>query len=512
MMNKIYFFILLISFLSKAQNQTIGLFQYNEDSYSGYTLFSPNNFTYLIDNCGELVHSWESDYNTGLSVYLLNNGNLLRTCRINNQYFDNTGGSGGRIELRSWNNNLLWSSDFSNETYYQHHDIEPLPNGNILILCWEKKNLIDCILAGRNPSTLPDNELWSTYIMEIKPQGNESYDIVWEWRLWDHLIQDSDPSKPNYGQIDENPGRFNINFYKNNGEDDWLHCNSIDYNEVLDQIVIGSKKTSEFYIIDHSTSSEEAMTSNGGLSNNGGDFLYRWGNPSVYNSGTEEDQKLFGQHDVQWIWDYPQDEGKLLVFNNGQGRGYSSIEILNPNIDGFNYINNLQLEPEWSYNDPEPENFYASFISGVQKLPNGNTLICDGPHGRFFEINQEKEKVWEYINPVTDSPLYQGDIIPEAANGNGLTNKTFRCSRYPFSYPAFDGRDLFALGPIELNPTDTECSQIVELEEFNLQEKNNKTLLYITNILGQKTKPKSFSLGFYIYDDGTVEKKMIIED
>ena len=119
----------------------------------------------------------------GNAAYLLENGTLLRTCRIQNTVFSG-GGSGGRVEKRDWDNTLLWSYDFSDNNYHQHHDIEPMPNGNILVLCWEYKSSIDAIMAGRNPSALADNELWPTYIMEVQPQGNSGINIVWEWYLW----------------------------------------------------------------------------------------------------------------------------------------------------------------------------------------------------------------------------------------------------------------------------------------------------------------------------------------
>ena len=296
-----FILILFFPFFIFCQNQTVGLFQYDAGSYDGYTLFSPSENTYLIDNCGRLVHSWQSTYPPGLSVYLLEDGSLLRTCRISNSIFSG-GGSGGRVEKKDWNNNLLWSYDFSSSAYYQHHDIEPMPNGNILVLCWEYKSLIDVILSGRDPSSLADNELWPSYILEVQPQGNNGINIVWEWHLWDHLVQEFDPSKPNYGIVANHPELLDINFYKGNGKKDWLHCNSIDYNQQLDQIVIGSKTLNEFYIIDHSTTTAEAATHSGGNSGKGGDILYRWGNPESYNNGTATDQKLFGQHNVHWIY------------------------------------------------------------------------------------------------------------------------------------------------------------------------------------------------------------------
>ena len=168
-----------------------------------------------------------------------------------------------------------------------------MPNGNILVLCWEYKSSIDAIMAGRDPSALADNELWPTYIMEVQPQGNNGINIVWEWYLWDHLVQDFDPSKPNYGVVANQAELLDINFYSGNGKKDWLHCNSIDFNAQTDEIVISSRTLSEFYIIDHSTTTVEAASHSGGNSGKGGDFLYRWGNPQGYDNGISVNQELF---------------------------------------------------------------------------------------------------------------------------------------------------------------------------------------------------------------------------
>ena len=177
-----------------------------------------------------------------------------------------------------------------------------MKNGNILILCWEYKSLSESIAAGRDPNSMIDNELWSTYILEVEPIGIDSINIIWEWHLWDHLVQDFDSTKQNFGVVSQNPQRLDINYYFGNGKNDWLHCNSIDYNEDLDLIVIGSRALSELYIIDHSTTTIQASSNSGGNSDKGGDFLYRWGNPQAYDAVSTA-QKLFGQHDVHWIDD-----------------------------------------------------------------------------------------------------------------------------------------------------------------------------------------------------------------
>ena len=511
-MNRFLLLIILIPNFIFSQNQTVGLFQYSNESVDGYTLFSPNEFTYLIDNCGQLVHSWESQYMSGKSVYLLENGDLLRTCQLSSSIFSG-GGIGGRVEKFDWNNNLLWSYNFSDNNYHQHHDIEFMPNGNILILCWERKLLIETILAGRDPSNLVDNELWPTYIMEIEPQGNNNINIVWEWRLWDHLVQDFDPSKLNYGTIANHPERLDINFFGNNSKKDWLHCNSIDYNEELDQIVIGSRKLSEIYIIDHSTTTSQAASNSGGIYGKGGDFLYRWGNPMAYDNGSLSTKKLFGQHDVQWISEGLKDAGKLIIFNNGQNRGYSSIDIIDPPVNSNNnyFLNNNTFGPdsaEWIYTAPVPTDFYSSFISGVQRLPNGNTLICDGAYGNFFEIDSTETIVWQYINPISSNgPLTQGVSIPLLNNGNGTINSTFRCERYLPTFSAFTGKDMTPGNFLELNPLSSNCNMtnVNQINMFNPQ----KELLYITDILGRKTNIKFNKLLIFLYSDGTIEKRFL---
>ena len=198
---------------------------------------------------------------------------------------------------------------------------------------------------------LNTEEIWPEHIIELEKETNN---IVWEWHAWDHLIQDTDPSLPNYGSISENPQRININYKKPNnnpnnlspfnGNGDWMHANSIDYNADLDQIIISLRRWNEIWIIDHSTSTKEASSSTGGIYGKGGDLLYRWGNPEAYNQGSPNSKKFWGQHDAKWIHkDYP-DGGKIMIFNNGsqtagsEAREYSSIDIIDPPNDNGNYF------------------------------------------------------------------------------------------------------------------------------------------------------------------------------
>ena len=192
----------------------------------------------------------------------------------------------------------------------------------------------------------------------------------------------------------------------------------------------------------------------------GGDILYRWGNPQAYRAGGAEDQQLFLQHDAQWITPDLPGEGNLLIFNNGAYRpgGFqSSIEEIVPPVyssgsyplspgDAFG-----PAEPVWSYSNGRE--FFSSIISGVGRLPNGNTLITSGVPGTIFEVTPEGETVWKYVNPIgQEGPLTQGDPIPTTRFGtlDIGTNQIYRAYRYAPDYPGLAGRDLTPGAPLEI--------------------------------------------------------------
>ena len=431
---------------------TVGLLSCTPDATDGYTLISPiaSHTTYLIDIHGRQVHSWKNINFPGDSApYLLEDGSLLRSVNTAiGSNFDTGGGIAGGIERFSWEGELIWEFEYNSNKYCSHHDIEMLPNGNILIIAWQLKDSAEAIAAGRDPNMLIDDNLWPDSIIEVEPKGLKGGKIVWEWHLWDHLIQDYDPSKNNYGVVENHPELVNINF--GGVAADWTHINAVDYNEKLDQIVISVHNFSEIWVIDHSTTIAEAAGHTGGNSGMGGDILYRWGNPVAYGVGNEGDQKLFGQHDAQWIpADYP-GEGNFLIFNNGVGpmeNFYSTVDEWIPPVDSqgmYEYVSEQAFGPEstaWTYIADNPTDFYSGNISGAQRLPTGNTLICSGNEGHIFEVTEGGKIVWSYINPVTDfGVLNQGDpVMPE---GSPPTNMVYRSFRHSPGYPAFDGRDL----------------------------------------------------------------------
>jgi hypothetical protein len=369
------------------------------------------------------------------------------------------GGSGGIIEKIDWNGNVTWSYMMSSNSECQHHDVCPLPNGNILTIAWELKTTTDALAAGRNPAKL-GTSVWSEKIVELQPTGVNTANIVWEWHAWDHLVQEFDNAKANYCIVSQHPELMNLNYVPGQATNsDWLHMNSIAYNSDLDQVIVSPHNTSEIWIIDHSTTTAEAASHSGGAHNMGGDLLYRWGNPLAYNRGTLADQRLYRQHNVHWIPNGLPDSEKIMIFNNGMGRpggNYSTVEIIAPPVSstGDYPLTSGQAYPPdtafWEYQAPNPADFYATNISGAQRLSNGNTLICDGPAGNFFEIDGAKNKVWEYKNPVNNNgAITQGNPA--------VQNLVFRCTQYDIGFSGFTGHSLTPGNPIEINPLNYSC-------------------------------------------------------
>ncbi|MDA1272742.1 MAG: aryl-sulfate sulfotransferase [Verrucomicrobia bacterium] len=454
-----------------------GLRLNSDEAAPGYVLYARGRMTYLIDREGMVVHTWTGK-ETSNSVYLLDNGNLLQCAQEPNPPVFKGGGQGGRLQEYSWDGELLWDWKFANEHHLLHHDIQPMPNGNILAIAWEAKSARECIQAGRRIDLTPEAGIWPDMIIEIEPQRPNGGRIVWEWHMWDHLIQNYDSTKANYGTPSEHPELIDINggtkqpemdskelarlkalgYIPNDAKprdlrSDFLHTNAVDYNADLDQIAISIHNLHEIWIIDHSTTSEQASEHSGGRHNKGGDLLYRWGNPLIYGRSTQDQQMLFGQHDIRWIEKGFPGAGHLTVFNNNakapEGVHSAVLELVPPmNADG-SYVTPSQGpfgpdQPLWKYEAPDKQSFHSNYISGARRQPNGNTLICAGADGIFFEVTHEGKIVWEFLEPF-------GEGTPSADSrpnrDSGRNHSVFRATKYPPEHPAFAGRQLKPINP-----------------------------------------------------------------
>jgi hypothetical protein len=462
-----------------------------EGAFEGYTLVMPlvSTKAHLVDLAGEIVHTWETGFAPGGWAYLLDDGSLLHAARQDVEPKFRGGGIGGIIRRLAPNGDVLWRFDFADELKCQHHDLEPLPNGNLLFIAWERLSPADAIALGRRPEEVGKAGLWPDAVFEVRPTPPVGGEIVWSWHAKDHLVQDFDPARANFGVIADRPGRIDINFDYvppaevdeealraeaerkkqmaalgyGGGDDededeesdddktkaaqgppprdldksgDWMHTNAVDYDAVNDLIVLSSPELCEVFVIDHSTTTAEARGSSGGRRGKGGDILWRWGNPASHDAGGKADQRLFYQHDPTFL---PASNGelRLMVFNNGGKRpdGKNRSEVLELVLPfdaerGFSTPERAPFgptTPAWRYEDAET--FYSAFISGARRLPNGNTLICSGAPGRIFEVTAKGEIVWDYFN------VHGGEFKAPEHAGNAPPLALYRADRYALDHP-----------------------------------------------------------------------------
>ena len=406
----------------------------------------------LIDRCGDVLTTWSHSTEPGLTASITHDGQLLRSGQIDGCCF-----TGGLIELLDFDGTVNWSFPFANDTLQQHHDLHYMPNGNILFLGWKPLSGDELVALGKEELR---SELWTEFIYEIKPIGINDFELVWEWQLSDHLIQDIDSTQSNYAQIDTSLNKVDIN-YSNPLQfsvRDWWHANALDYNEERDEILINSRANGELWIIDHSTTSEQAKGNSGGNRNKGGSLLFRWGNPEAYGQGTRDDLRMYGSHGHNWIKQGLPNAGKILYYNNGQERTLdqqsfrdvnSTVELLEPKIDDdSNYViidSKFAINSnEIVFGDPDNPVISSSFRSSAQQLPSGGFLINSADEGRLIEINADKEIIWEASTSLGfESFLYPIDF-------SGFDNINFEPEVNDFIAPITSNYNTLCAGIVNL--------------------------------------------------------------
>ena len=339
--------------------------------FEGYTLYTgdPDYTTYLIDNDENVINEWYSDCQPASMAYLQPDSTLIYPCKQDPLIIDQTAAAGGRIIHYDWDGTILW--DWVCDWEYQlHHDIQPTPNGTILAIAKED---ID--------GFMPD------VILEIEPDGMHGANIVWIWKVSDHMGELDNP------YILYEDADYHIN--------DWNHFNAVSLNE-FDEILLSSRNWCEIYVIAYNWGD--------------GDILYRWGNPQNY--GRDGEQILFAQHGVNEIpVGYPGEENIILFNNNSRlGMENDTSEVIEFRPPDDYYIEDGEAwgptEPIWTFRDT----FYAPKQSGAFRLPNGNTFVTVAG-GDMFEVTYDKEIIWEHTG----------------------SSNTFRAQKYGLDYLTLSG-------------------------------------------------------------------------
>lgn len=436
-----------------AQSQrTLGLIKRDSKAYEGYTLYKPlgGAEVHLINNAGNPVHKWTipsellpppEGVRPGGEVFLRKNGELVLTADWGIAAIDK-------------DSKIVWKIDsriLGPDRWFGHHEVVELPNGNMLLPGFIVKTRDEAAAAGFDvaaadlcptPPT-PDlvnlrvDNIWELAPADPQVGFKSGWKVVWRWNIWDHFTNDPyDPNKAYIGYIDPAQGICG-NYIQ--GAWTFGRFNALSYNPDRDEIAISESLMNEVWVINHNLTTEQAAGSDG-------DLIYRWGNPFAYGAGApfqstnnRGDQELSFQHRVQWIPKGFPGEGNILIFNNGTDWGDSSVIEIKPPIGTDGNYTRVPGQPYgatvvWQYDEyATPGTFFAALISSAQRLPNGNTLINNGPAGYFFEVTPNGNKVWEYINPNAG-----------AAQGANAPFGVYRSWRYA---PNFAGLALFNLSP-----------------------------------------------------------------
>jgi hypothetical protein len=361
-----------------------------------YTLYATKNGTqaYLIDTANTPVtfKTWtfSSSKKSAYSAYLTVGDTIVRSYKPTANTSWNTGPCHGGIQKITWDGTVAWNYEYyAANAYCPHHDICPMPNGNVLLICYDYRTAAEATAAGSSSASV----FYSEKIVEVHPTGATTGTIVWEWKLWNHMCQNYDNTKSNYvTSIVNNPQLLNINYSGTGPLPDRYHMNGIDYNPTLNQIVVSMHFMNSAFVIDHSTTTTEAAGHTGGNSGKGGDFLYRWGNPASYGAtGTTIFNVI---HDAHWVpADNPNYPNYLAGFNNNPGSN-SKVDIWNPPYNGNNYSITLgSAYTPSTYDYQYTSSFTSNNEGNSQQLPNGNMLV-NNSFGAVYEVNSAGTQLW----------------------------------------------------------------------------------------------------------------------
>jgi hypothetical protein len=353
--------------VSAMRHTTVGTIEYDRaKAYPGVTIITPlhGNATYLIGMKGEVLHQWKHPSKPGNYAYMLPTGNLLWSGEVEDGPSPG-GGKGGLLRELEWDGTIVWEYRDNG----QHHDFRRLKNGNTIYIGWENmpKEAQARMLGAEAGSEDNNGDTWSDYLREVTPSG----ETVWEW----HAHEDLD--------IED----FPLHIMSTRKE--FLHCNACTELPNGD-IMLSFRKNSMIIVIDKKTKK----------------VVKRW-----------QDNEWGQQHDCELL-----ENGNVLFFANGiqVPRG-----IYHSRVIEFDWESGDEM---WSYTGSPPWTFFSPNISGAQRQPNGNTLICEGLNGRVFEVTSEGEIVWEFVSPWF------------AETQRGPNNSVFRAYRYDVESPELAGR------------------------------------------------------------------------
>ena len=367
--------------------------------------------SYLIDMNGNDVHIWNySGFPSEMIDPGLNNG---KRGHIFAQKEPEMFANQTLLEL-DWDGKVVWEwgSKAPGGKAWQNHDLARLPNGNTLV-----NSKLTHVVPGLSDEPINDQPIY-----EVTPDG----DIVWQWNSGEHLdeLGFSKAAQKLMLSKTRRPGSFlmGVNNMQPLGPNKWHKAG----NEVFhpDNIIIDAREGNFVAIIEKKTGKVVWRL--------GPDFpaAYDFSKATFSGEIPRPVDMICGQHDAHMIPEGLPGAGNILIFDNNGSAGFPPFYLGSHPGSRILEINPITKNIVWQY-DASYSNktywaFYSSFISSSRRLPNGNTLICEGMHGRLFQVTPEGEIVWEYLNP------HFGNLGPSF--GGKSTNWVFRGQPVPYDW------------------------------------------------------------------------------
>jgi hypothetical protein len=413
-------------------------------TFDGYTFVFSGSNAYLYGMDKKLVKQWSSlRSNSAGCADLLRDSSILWPSSATNSGWTNQGAlQGGRVQIIKWDGTVTWDYTYANASYMPHHDMEPVyytndpkEKPNVLLVCYTA---------------------WGDKIVELKPTGLNTAEVVWEWNGSDHTCASGTgtdkPELLDKGKGGAGMGKEAAISSSGTRDFDRMHTNNVSFNRTLKQLVLSVKGYNEMMVIDHSTTTAEAKDTTGGQYGKGGNILYRWGMPANY--GATGTQQIRGQHCSSWIVDTMLGTNQrlpgafnMMCIDNGNKR---AVEIIPAGTKNGVYPRTAgaafePASPLWTYS--------LSAIQGnegsVQRLPNGNTIICTGgigggmggSTGRVVEVDTSGTIVWDLTGiPVSTEGIryaygYLGGTVATSINQAPVfsTQGIFRTTMNPIT-------------------------------------------------------------------------------
>jgi hypothetical protein len=346
-----------------------------------YTFAVGSSYGYLFDTAATTSSGYYARWAISSTSY---SAHFLKDTIYQSTGSGTGGGSWGSIKKWVCNSTNSATNIWTYAVTGGHHDICPLPNGNVLIIVHDQKTAANVTAVGGSYSGTVSSEK----IQEIHQTGLTTGVVVWEWKLWDHLCQSTNSAitATYVTSVAANPQRMNVNY---NMTSDWIHMNGIDYNAALDQIVVSSHYMNEIWVIDHSTTTAQAATHAGGNGGRGGDFLYRWGNPAAYGcTAGGNGVTLNTIHDARWVSaNNAKFPNYISMYHNNNGGTVQAVLFQAPH-NGYNYTYTAGsvIAPTTCTKPTIPTITNVPDMGGIQVLDNGNILITK-PNNTFYECS-----------------------------------------------------------------------------------------------------------------------------